>query len=314
MSSRDNLARAIPWIACFVFACLLIPSTYWLAQTRIVHSVNQVQNIADHRQEASEEFSRSCRSKENANEIASCFEDAIANSLAPERTERVLKAQERIADWSLGVLVVSAFSLVVTAAGVIYVALTLRETRRATEVAHRSVGASESAVKATLEVGQAQVRAYLTISKARFGVEGNWFHFWATIVNSGQSPAFDIRIVAHISLVTRQAGEDGGMPLISRVLSEETVGTCGTTSAGGENKIALAWSHTEIGTELHDQVAEGGSFEIMGMLNWRDVFGGVNAITFSAIEGDSSEDLAFGEDGSFVRRGNLMIHNREKPV
>jgi hypothetical protein len=86
------------------------------------------------------------------------------------RTTRDLKAQEDMAKWAFAMIIVGGFELAITAVGVVLVLLTLWETRR---------------------IGEAQVRAYVSIKSAEIEYWGTWENprIKITAFNSGQSPA-----------------------------------------------------------------------------------------------------------------------------
>jgi len=111
------------------------------------------------------------------------------------RSEHDLDAQRDMADWTFFMLVASSAGVLVTAIGVIYVALTLRETRAAVREAEAATKAAEAAVDVTRDVGIAQIRAYVAITKFVFRVSpNNKPCFEIMFANAGQSPTRNIEI------------------------------------------------------------------------------------------------------------------------
>jgi len=103
-----------------------------------------------------------------------------------------LRAQQDMAEWAYSLLWVSIVSTFVTACGVIYVALTLNETRKATEAAAKAADAAVKANDTTLLVGSNQARAYLTIRPPCAPIEGEAVFSYA-VSNSGTTPARGIK-------------------------------------------------------------------------------------------------------------------------
>lgn len=101
------------------------------------------------------------------------------------RQEQDLRAQRDMAKWAFIMLWVTGASVAVTSLGVVYVALTLQETRRA-------VKAADDAVAVTREIGNKQLRAYIGVASAT--AKFNWsgdasYRFVVTIKNYGATPA-----------------------------------------------------------------------------------------------------------------------------
>jgi hypothetical protein len=63
--------------------------------------------------------------------LKECFRSTIRPTREEERAEQDLNAQREMANWAEGMLWASLVSVIVTVVGVFYVALTLRETRKA---------------------------------------------------------------------------------------------------------------------------------------------------------------------------------------
>jgi hypothetical protein len=105
-----------------------------------------------------------------------------------QRTERDLEAEENIAKWGMWLVFVGGFEALITAAGVFLVWRTLRASWAA-------AAAAEKAVTETRRIGEAQVRAYLSIQTVRVQFRNDWLPGEAFpsveigASNSGQSPA-----------------------------------------------------------------------------------------------------------------------------
>lgn len=117
------------------------------------------------------------------------------------RQEQDLSAQNASAFWA-------PWMFFATLAGVVYVARTLNETRKATEAAMRAAEATERSIDVTRDIGQKQVRAYLSLGAARLmhtdlglgkeAVPHLGFRF--RIRNAGQSPAKDLKLYVECTI------------------------------------------------------------------------------------------------------------------
>lgn len=108
-----------------------------------------------HHENTAEQIEKACVSADLA-AFRVCVEEAIQTSGEYQRAERDLAAQKNMATYAKWLLALSVFTTVVTAFGVWFVKITLDETRKA-------VKSADDAVGATREIGEAQIRPYLSI-------------------------------------------------------------------------------------------------------------------------------------------------------
>lgn len=152
-----------------------------------------------HHENAAEQIKNACVGADLA-AFRVCVEEAIQTSGEYQRAERDLAAQKNMAIYAKWLLALSVFTSAVTAFGVWFVKITLDETRRA-------VASADAAVGVTREIGQAQVRAYVsfeaksvTVRKPDLDPSAALSHdapnlvieINGTLVNSGQSPAYRV--------------------------------------------------------------------------------------------------------------------------
>lgn len=133
---------------------------------------------------AQEQIERSC-SRLSGSEALLCVTKAIKSSDNVRRSELSLVAQQEVADWAFWMVVISILTVLVTGAGVYYVALTLVETRRAT-------AAAIDAIDVNRESAQSQLRAYVSVERAsivKFNPDEP-VEVRLHIKNTGQTPAF----------------------------------------------------------------------------------------------------------------------------
>jgi hypothetical protein len=125
-------------------------------------------------------------------------------------TQADLKAQQEMAEWALAMFFATAGGVLITFAGVVYVAMTLHETRRMSAEAAKATSASEVAAKAAqdanagfIDASKRELRAYVHVVKAEITdvAENNIPRFVVQFINAGQTPAHKV-IVAIGSLIT----------------------------------------------------------------------------------------------------------------
>lgn len=121
-----------------------------------------------------------------------------------------LRAQQDMAEWAYSLLWVGVANLVVTAVGVIYVGLTLRQTQVASAAAVTAAEAAVSANERFTEASHRELRPYLSatptdISIDRVGDKDDpkkiLVKVKLTLKNHGQTPAYRSRLAGHISLM-----------------------------------------------------------------------------------------------------------------
>lgn len=103
-----------------------------------------------------------------------------------------LSAQRSMASAAWFMVIISAASSSVGAAGLYLIARTLREAKRSADAADLAVKASLGAVQSAKEIGQAQVRAYVSISGCWLDATDEPVELRYIFQNSGQTPASNI--------------------------------------------------------------------------------------------------------------------------
>lgn len=225
-------------------------------------------------------------------EIKECFAADEGTRRSETRAEQNLNAQQEMADWAEAMLWTSIISTLVTAIGVVYVALTLAETRNA-------VKAADDAVVVTREIGQAQVRAYIAIGNLK--VDGFLVGIKPvvsfTIKNVGQSPA------SRFQIVTRVMYDRGPVPAKFRFAGEKWDGMRIDIPAGGTTN-----QETELPTLSNDIYEEFSSGQrtlmAFGLVRYQTIFGKQCRSVFCGFL-----DLDDLRDGS-ARLTPTQLHNK----
>jgi hypothetical protein len=117
-----------------------------------------------------------------------------------------------MAKWAFWMFVAALASVLLTSAGVFLIWRTLHHTRRAADAAGKAVTEAENATAAanrttdeTRRIGEAQVRAYLSITDATVEIlnRNNAPQIKVRLRNSGQSPAKNVQIFVKAALIIR---------------------------------------------------------------------------------------------------------------
>ena len=119
-----------------------------------------------------------------------CVSDQMERYEANRPADADLRAQQDMALWALWMFIASCSTVLVTGVGIYYVRETLEASRSA-------VRAADDAVAETRRIGEAQVRAYLSIESVSIAVDpdaGN-IKLSMDINNAGQSPARKAEII-----------------------------------------------------------------------------------------------------------------------
>jgi len=141
---------------------------------------------------AAEEIAQRCAALDQINPVLrECLREAIVGYQKTQHDDRDLQAQQEMAFWALVSAIVAACGLIVSMAGVGIVWQSLKQTR--------------TAILNDREIGEAQIRAYLTVEpptnsgldKVGAGITPSMN---LKIINTGQSPAYDVKYVAALMI------------------------------------------------------------------------------------------------------------------
>jgi hypothetical protein len=168
-----------------------------------------------------------------------------------------------------------------------------------------SLGIAYSANRTAREMGQAQVRAYLSYADAECSRGKDWFWCYPRIRNHGQSPAYKTEITAHVEVAMppQLRGISGG--------SKEVTTTGNYIAAGGDERLYLAWSRDDFGAEAYAELATGAArFDVVCLLKWIDVFKKPQELRFR-IEFGAHEVLGPGPDAVTYKQPTILYRDPE---
>ena len=158
------------------------------------------------------------------------------------------------------------------------------------------------------EIGEAQVRAYLTATGGSFRIDASGVRIIAEYANKGQSPALSVRVKG--ILVFSVPAQAPRFPFDNDVKqSQEAMNTWGMVPVGGSDKTFLDWSFQVLGDDAIKALVNGkGHFRFDGALEWVDVFRRQHSIPLDLWV--TNDDEVFGG----TRRGSLDAHHGEPEV
>jgi hypothetical protein len=111
-----------------------------------------------------------------------CLVERSVDNLSLDKTELDLIAQQDMAEYAFWALAISSISTVVAFGGIFFVFQSLMEARKASVVAMRGV-------EATWRTGQAQIRAYISVTDVEMNRNEDDIGIKFAFLNSGNSPA-----------------------------------------------------------------------------------------------------------------------------
>ena len=137
-----------------------------------------------------------CSKKLESSDRYNCMERAIASGRDQQRDEYDLNAQRNMAEWAFWLLVVSSSGLLITSIGTFALYVQIKLTGKAIDENRTATKAATDANAITQKVGEAQARAYLSVTSkdAALDSEG-WLDIVWNVVNSGLSPARNVQVI-----------------------------------------------------------------------------------------------------------------------
>ncbi|MEA2818909.1 MAG: hypothetical protein QOJ86_913 [Bradyrhizobium sp.] len=186
------------------------------------------------------------------------------------------------------------------------IAIQSRDMRASIETSNRAAKAAEDSVLISRQVGEAQVRAYLSCEGASYTITDSYVSCDVRIRNHGQSPAVWTEIRAHMVTETfgmRADGTTGTKFVLSEFFSTEGP----TIAAGNIGTIFIAFLHGQMGENAHEAVwSQGKFFDVRCRISWRDVFNKTQAQEFVI---HPMRDRPDSPSAGGQRRGEMVSYN-----
>lgn len=210
------------------------------------------------------------------------------------------EATKKMADYSI-------WQTILIAIGTSALLITLYLTRQANKAAMEGAKAAQLSVTETSRIGEAQVRAYLSGQHGRFEAYEGFLNITLVIVNTGQSPAYNVKIAAN--LTTPDIDNVTDQPWLQAGVAMGGYGAC--IAAQTQEEFMLLFGLETVNPDILKVIHEGRWFNVDSEIVWEDVFGIRNQIT--AQIGESASEYVTNDRGFRYRGGSMKAGNRHKP-
>lgn len=151
--------------------------------------------------QAAQESRQKCAALASTKEAIQCYDEYVTTDRDHHRAEQDLDAQREMANWAEGMLWATLFvggaTIFITALGAFWVKRTLDQTKEAVRVA-------DDAVVVSREIGQAQARAYISITDPKlidFEI-GKKPKIGLPFKNTGQTPAKRLEVIYNLEAIS----------------------------------------------------------------------------------------------------------------
>lgn len=167
--------------------------------------------------------------------------------------------EDTAAQWLMALLGFSA--TVVSLLALIWLKATWAETKR-------SADAAERAADIAREIGQAQVRAYITCTGGEALIDKSSCTIALKFENRGQSPAFDIRVIGRGTIRNLPLND-----LFDPARSDRMNGLCDLIASGDTGKVYLIFVRTNFTPVAYQHLFDRrATIDFMIRVRWKDVF------------------------------------------
>ncbi|WP_135213276.1 hypothetical protein [Vitreimonas flagellata] len=243
----------------------------WTEQRR-EHGVERDAAVSEQQQHVREPIEAQCSGAPRSRNFR-CTIDAPQAPSDERYTSADLRAQQDMAAWAFATFVTGVVGALITVAGVIYVAWTLAETRKATGAAQSAADAAKDANKAFAEHSQRELRAYVgvpvvAVKDLAIGAQPTFSY---QIKNFGATPARELESKYYIV-----ACDDPNTHKV-RTPADKVVPTWSSRVdlAPGQEPVEVTQTHHARWTEaMHTAFAAGqGTLMLCAIIRYRDVYG-----------------------------------------
>lgn len=204
----------------------------------------------------------------------------VTENIDERRSGLSLAAQQRAADWTLVAGMAAALSVPLSAIGIFFIYMNLREATRVSKAAEESLKeatrvskAAEESLKEARATRTAELRAYLVVSGGRVISHGDKLEFQVHITNRGRTPSVggNISRKVHVSF-DGEVGRASGQGIVIPSLGPEQSYTYAiemTPDRVGELDASLARA---LEYEQTKQTGFRSYLVLTGTVEYRDIF------------------------------------------
>lgn len=258
-----------------------------------VHQVNAAyqKNADADRKKANYEIAHACHGRDFIT-FRNCVSDKLEAYYKEQTTNEDLKAQKDMAFWAGWLLILTVFSILISLAGLYLLLDSLRQTRRS--------------ISDTREIGQAQVRAYITCISSEVEISDGVVSLKPKFQNTGESPTSPLTIDADLIFGSNNTLYNLGEGLSGRRI-KAYIGSCPAVSGGGSTTGKIMGFGDEITTDI--KLLGPGHFTVDGTAEWHDVFGKQCSLKFT-LDIEHIERQIYA-DRDVVYEGTMTASNQQ---
>lgn len=310
MSDRFRVGDYAHWVIAALFFALWSILLWNLATQKAYYRANTEYLASAAAQQPQRSVAEACSSEDTTAAIVECAEREVVARRDIQRAEYDLAAQQEMADWALGAILVNSLALLAAIVGIFYVRNTLNENRSASAAAIATAGEAKRSNELLRENSVAERRAWLSIESVRalhpteFAENGFVFSIEVAVKNLGATPAKN----AVVSVKTYY-GQGSATPFAEAEANFKDSLRKNPLSLGDMlfpndsfiQKIQWADSRDEIGEEI--QIRHSGERKVGALI----VFVGVGY----RVVGDSSPHITYQPYATLnVRIGTFVAEGR----
>ncbi len=244
---------------------------------------NERVGAAEHYATASEKIPNSCGAIMDEGSVFDwlvCLGENITADGDAKQAEYDLKAQQDMAEWAFGMLIVTCWLAGITLLGVLFVWRTLSATKQTLIEAEKTTAAAVKTYETTRDIGEAQVRAYVYCENAAFEITKNELKVFVVIRNAGQSPAINVSIEGGLDMYILGGHPERPNVIESREYSGNTDYLDPVPSNGTSNGELIFQRDMSFGADEDPEFAEdrrmfdeANALNVSTAIKWSDVFG-----------------------------------------
>jgi hypothetical protein len=266
----------------------------WSLATFYAHEAEQAHHYSEKAERAAADHIEKTCSGLNPAALIDCISEAIEAREETKRAEYDLSAQEQMALSTLWMTIFGGFSVLVSIGGVYLIWRTFDASRESIDAAVKMAKLAREANAVTREIGQAQVRAYISCDGGGYQVTEDQIVIKARFTNRGQSPTLNCEMKAKVHIMA--IGTRPFELLIDTGL--------GVTGAGEVRKWSAEINRETVGEEIYLLLLKGAAVaNIIFDVKWTDVFAKVQTEEiFLLHKGGLVDDTPNIIDGKYRRR------------
>jgi hypothetical protein len=225
---------------------------------------NERDSASQHYAEATQEGVNSCSAVMDESGVfnwLTCLAETVSAEGSVKQAEYDLKAQQDMAAWALGMLIVTIWLTIITLGGVIFVAWTFRDAR---------------------EIGRKEIRAYLGVESASYKIpeDGAWkpndgIKAEVIFKNYGASPARKVQFHWRAKTI--------GVDLQANIADEMRIASVpdgGSFTLGSNAAFSKSIDNVISADEYASLISADAHTFFFGRLDYQDVFGGEHSTEF----------------------------------